>query len=76
MAHHLAGDEKRYAVIRALSRIYDCEGLRKQLFVLGITGSSVVELQSLMSMSQPQKPNDRKCNRSKERLSCGSGLSR
>ena len=76
MAHHLASDEKQYAVIRALSRIYDCEGLRKQFFVLDITGSSVAKLQSLMSMPQPKKPNDRKCNCSRERLSRRSGLSR
>ncbi len=76
MAHNLASDEKQHAVIRALSRIYDCEGHQKQFSVLDITGSSVAELQSLMSMPPPKKANDRKCNCSKGGLSRKSGPSR
>lgn len=76
MAHNLASDEKQHAVIRALSRTYDCEEHQKQFFVLDITGSSVAELQSLMSIPPPKKPKDRKCNGSKEGLSLRSELSR
>jgi hypothetical protein len=76
MAHNLASDEKQHAVIRAMSRTYDCEDHQKQFYVLDITGSSVAELQSLMSIPPPKKPNDRQCNSSKQRWPCRTGFYR